>query len=117
MSNSGQWIRKRRPVAFRSSLTRARKKAGPIGARRDGEDKDRCGEGRILYRLERAATVCFVQVTKNSNNLVYRLEMAENSGKWLAPIGWRDPSGASKWVTKIADAVTFFAHLWPVPMR
>jgi len=28
-----------------------------------------------LYRLERDAAVCFVQVTGNSNNLLYRLEV------------------------------------------
>jgi len=46
-------------------------------------DKTKSG---CLYRLELGGGVCFVQVTGNSNNLLYRLEIAVEAGGLLRTV-------------------------------
>ena len=65
-------------------------------------------ENCILYRLELGASVCFVRVTGDSNNLLYRLEKgsgpltlpscvrAGRVNEWLVASGRASAPGAGK---------------------
>jgi len=72
--------------------------------RRQSEKDDEILLAKVanLYRLERDATVCFVQVTGNSNNLLYRLEVLEVRGLRLEARGRGRGAAGERLGTKAA---------------